>query len=95
MSIEVEGGALLQLLDLINPGRGMRLPSVDAMALAIAAAEFVVKAGDSDAPLTLPELAVVDVARAFLALIEDPTNSDLWDRLEACRVWFEDDNGDV
>jgi hypothetical protein len=94
--IEAEGGVFLAQLDRMDLGRGLVLPDIDDVARAIAVAQFLVAAGDSDAPLTIAEIAVTDVARSFLALIEDPMDGTLWDRLEACRGWFAtDDDGDA
>ena len=92
--IETEGGAFLALLDRMNLECGF-LPTVDDMALAIAAAEFICKAASGDVHLTLPELAVLDAAQAFLALVDNPMDAESWDTLRGVTSMFprgDDDN---
>ena len=93
MRLDVEGSAFLAALDRLNlEVQGLTLPSVQDLAIAVAAAEFIVKAGAPNQHLTLPELVVVDAARTFLALVDNPADGELWASLLALKSMFPGDS---
>lgn len=92
--IEAEGGVFLDLLDRMDLLSCEILPTVADMRLAVAAAEFIVRAGEGDCYWTLPEMAVLDAANAFLAIVANPLDEGSWETLRSIRSMFPKVDGD-